>query len=58
MPPSAENPESMRINMLKEHKIGQTKETPTGAPKPSPASPKNPLVFDLAAVEQRLIASY
>ena len=44
--------------MLNEHETDRTIETPAGSPEPNPPPLMNSLVFDLAAIEQKLIASY
>ena len=44
--------------MLNNQEMGQHTETPAGSPKPNPSPPMNPFVFDLTAMEERLIASY
>ena len=59
-PPSMEKPESKRINMLNKQETEHTDSTmqvPLSST-PTPIQPINPIAFDLAAMEQRLIASY
>ena len=57
-PPSAEKPNLKRINKLNDMEKDQNTEVPEGSSNPTPSPPINPLVFDLAAMEQKLIASY
>ena len=54
-PPSAEKPNPKRINKLNNMEMNQITEVIEGTSNPSPPGPPiNPLVFDLAAMEQRL----
>ena len=57
-PPSAEKPNPKRINKLNDMEKDQITEVPDGSSNPTPGPPINSLVFDLAGMEQRLIASY
>ena len=58
-PPSAGKPNPKRINKLNNMEMNQITKVTEGTSNPSPPGPPiNPLVFDLAAMEQRLIASY
>ena len=57
-PPSAEKPNPKRINKLNNMKKDQITELPDVSSNPTPGPPINSLVFDLAVMEQRLIASY
>ena len=59
-PPSAEKPNPKRINKQNNMDVNQNNKVMEGTsePPPPPGTPINPMVFDLAAMEQRLIASF
>ena len=57
-PPSVEKPNPKKINKLNDMEKDQITEVPDGSSNPTAGPPINSLVFDLAAMEQRLIASY
>ena len=59
-PPSAEKPNPKRINKQNNMDVNQNTKVMEGTSDlpPPPVPPINPMVFDLAAMEQRLIASF
>ena len=59
-PPSAEKANPKRINKQNNMDVNQNTKVMEGTsdPPPPPDPPINPMVFDLAAMEQRLIASF
>ena len=57
-PPNAGKPNPKRINKLNDMEKNQITEVTDGTSNPTPGPPINPLVFDLAAMEQRLFACY
>ena len=58
-PPSAEKPNPKRINKQNNMDVNQNTKVVEGTSDPPPPGPPiNPMVFDLAAMEQRLIASF
>ena len=60
-PPSAEKPTPKRINKQNNMDVNQNTEVMEGTsnpPPPPPGPPINPMVFDLAAMEQQLIESF
>ena len=59
-PPSAEKPNPKRINKQNTMDVDQNTKVMEGTSDSSrsPGTPMNPMVFDLATMEQRLIASF
>ena len=58
-PPNAEKPNLKRINKQNNMDVNQNTKVAEGTSDPPPPGPPiNPMVFDLAAMEQRLIASF
>ena len=58
-PPSAEKPNPKRINKQNNMEVNQNTKVAEGTSNPPPPGPPiNPLVFDLAVMEQILIASF